>query len=280
MRRTSFRGILAVLAGAFCLPAGVFCVPAGLLCLSTIILAPPVDAAVTIPSHDGRSVHDLAGVLPAAEIPALERRHRELFEKTGVALVLITVPGLDGEPIEDFAVRVGTVWGAGRKGEDRGIVITFALEEKRVFIATGYGVEGFLPDGRVGALLDEHYVPPRRAGDFAGGLLAADTALVQACADHYGISIEGVARGAPPRRDAIPSWLLILVVIVAIVALPRLFRLWALAAGGGIIGGGRRGGYGGWSGGAGGFGGGFGGFGGGGFGGFGGGGFGGGGAGR
>ncbi len=268
MRRTSFRGIPAVLAGAFSLTAGVFCV-----------------AAVAIPPHDDRSVHDLAGVLPAAGIPAIEQRHRELFEKTGVALVLITVPALDGEPIEDYAVRVGTVWGAGRKGEDRGIVIVFALEEKRVFVATGYGVEGFLPDGRVGALLDEHYVPRRRDGDFAGALLATDTALLQASADHYGVSIEGVARGASPRRDAIPSWLLILLVLVAIVVLPRLFRLWAAAAGGGIIGGGRRGGYGGWSGGAGGFGGGgfggggFGG-GGGGFGGFGGGGFGGGGAGR
>ena len=86
-------------------------------------------------------------MLSAQTVPTLERFHRELFAKTGVAIVVITVPTLDGEPVSDFAVRVGEEWGVGRRGEDRGIVVALAVAERDIFIAAGYGVEGYLPDG-------------------------------------------------------------------------------------------------------------------------------------
>src|SRR6185369_2653387 len=80
-------------------------------------------ARLSLPPHGDRSVHDLAGVLDPASETTLERRHTELFQKTGVAILVITVPRLEDETLSDFAVRVGTEWGAGKKGEDRGIVV-------------------------------------------------------------------------------------------------------------------------------------------------------------
>ena len=210
----------------------------------------------------------------------MEGLHRALFEKTGVAIVILAVPRLDGEPIEDLAVRAGSGWGVGRKGEDRGIVVALAIEERRVFIATGYGVEGFLPDGRVGEILDRDVRPLLRAGDYSGGLLAASRALAAAAASEYGVTIEGLpVRGRSPRDLRGSVWLkiFILLFVLGLVGLRLWLKRGVIWGRGGTF---RGGGFGTGLGGGGFFGGGFGGGSSGGFGGFGGGGFGGGGAGR
>jgi uncharacterized protein len=238
----------------------------------------PAAAQVELPPSGGRSVHDMAGVISAEHLQVMERIHTELYQKTGVAIVVITVPGLDGEPIADLAVRAGTEWGVGKKGEDRGIVVALAIEERRFFIATGYGVEGFLPDGRVGGIRDQYAMPHLSRGDFSTGLLQASAALVAAAAAEYRVTIEGISARAPPGRGrgggGPPSpariffgLLMIAVMIYLAIRHPTLFMLLLLS------GMGRRGGYSGGGFRGGGFGGGSG------FGGFGGGGFGGGGAG-
>ena len=233
----------------------------------------PLQAQIELPSRAGRSVHDLAAVLSAVAVETMERFHRDLFDQTGVAVVVITVPGLEGEPIADFAVRVGTEWGAGRQGEDRGIVVALAMAERDIFVATGYGVEGYLPDGRVGAILDTA-TPALATGDFSTGLLQISAELVEASAREYGVAVDGTAAVPRPVRSATErgrgSGLLGLIGMLVMGYLffrhPSLFFLLMFS---GMARGGGRGGFGG-----GGFGGGSG------FGGFGGGGFGGGGAGR
>ena len=220
-------------------------------------------------------MHDTARVIEPSHATLMERLHRALFEKTGVAIVVVTVPRLGGEPIEDFAVRVGKQWGVGRKGEDRGIVVALAIEERRVFIATGYGVEGFLPDGKVGGILDGEVIPDLRRNHFSEAMLRASAALVREAAAEYNVSIEDLGQAPAPRASRTPTVLsrilpilLMVVVIYIMIRHPWLFFM--------MMGTGRRGGRGYRTGGFGG-----GGFGGGtGFGGFGGGGFGGGGAGR
>jgi uncharacterized protein len=253
---------------------------AALLAAGGIAAAAPAAARVELPPPGDQSVHDLAAVVRPGDAEAMEGLHRELFGKTGVAIVVLTVPRLDGEPIEELAVRAGSEWGVGRTGEDRGIVVALAIEERRVFIATGYGVEGFLPDGRVGAILDREVRPHLRAGDYSAGLLAASRALASAAAAEYGVALEGLPpRGRPTRRG--PDW-------IELVVLVFLFGWWGLfiwmrrlrGAARGWDAGFGGGGFGSGSGGGGFFGGGFGGGSSGGFGGFGGGGFGGGGAGR
>jgi uncharacterized protein len=243
-------------------------------------LAAPAAARVVLPPPGGRSVQDFARVVEPADAQLMERRHRELFDKTGVAIVVVTEPDLEGEPLEDFAVRAGAEWGVGKKGQDRGIVVAFVVEGPHIFVATGYGVEGFLPDGRVGAILDRWAVPALRQGRYSEALRETSATLAAACAAEYHVAIESLGdaagRALPgmggPQIQISPAaaLLALLVGIVLLVMLVRHPILFLLLFG-------RGGYYGGWRGG--GFGGGFGGSGGG-FGGFGGGGFGGGGAGR
>ena len=243
-------------------------------------------AQVKLPPREDRSVHDLAGVLNPQTVQTLEARHTQLFQKTGVALVVIIVPSLQDEPIGDFAVRVGKEWGAGRKGEDRGIVFALSTGDRRVFIATGYGVEGYLPDGKVGGILDDYVIPSLKQGDWSKGVDLGSAALCAETAREFHVELTGLPK-LPSRGSRVPgivgTLFLLLVFIILMILMSR-------GGGGGRRGGGispllwwllmsqqgRGGRRGGWGGGGGG--GGFGGSGG--FGGFGGGGFGGGGAGR
>lgn len=248
-----------------------------------LVLAAAFWAQTPLPPRGDKSVHDAADVLSIAEEAELERLNRELFEKTRVALVVLTVPQLRDETIEQLGLRAGTEWGAGTAADDRGIVLVFALKDRRIRIETGYGVEGFLPDGLAGQVIDAA-VPLLRDNRFGPGLVLINRTLVGIAAREFVVTIDGSAVPPRPARAAretgsLPTVLKVLIVLIIIVALMR-----AMAddgGRGGYRGSGRFGGpfMGGGFRGGGGFGGG--GFGGGsGFGGFGGGGFGGGGASR
>lgn len=258
-----------------------------MLLAALVAAATPALALTPLPPHDRRSVYDLAGVIRANDVAQMERWQRALFDATGVAIVVITVPRLEDETIDEFAVRAGQSWGVGRKGEDRGIVVVRVVQPRGIYVATGYGVEGYLPDGRVGALIDSEVAPHFAAGDVSGGLKQLSAALTSIAAEQYGLSIDGLqearvsghARGRGGGQIfGLLFGLFVLFIILSALRSPLLTALILSGMGG------RRRGPGGWGGGwgSGGFGGG--GFGGGGFsggfGGFGGGGFGGGGAGR
>lgn len=154
-------------------------------------------AQIRLPPPEDRSVHDLAGVIDPEAEETMERLHTDLFRQTGVAIAVVTVPTLEGEPIEEFGARVGTEWGVGRRDEDRGIVVSLAVEERGINISTGYGVEGFLPDGRVGAILDG-VVPALSEADYSTGLVQISAALVGAAADEYGVTVDGAIELMPP----------------------------------------------------------------------------------
>src|SRR2546425_12592 len=129
------------------------------LAVTFFAVAAAAAARLQLPPHGDRSVHDLAGVLSPGAIDVMERRHQELYQKTGVAIVVMTVKRLEDETLPDFAVRVGSEWGVGKKGQDRGIVVAVTTDEPHIFVATGYGVEGVLPDGGAGGILGQNVVP-------------------------------------------------------------------------------------------------------------------------
>jgi uncharacterized protein len=230
-------------------------------------------AGETFPKPAG-AVNDFAGVIPAQYAGPMENLAREVLEKTGTAIVVATVETIGDNDPNDYANRLYQAWGIGKKGEDKGILIFLAVKERRVRIETGYGVEGILPDGLAGEILDRHAIPWLKKGDFGQGLAEAMAAVSAVMAKAAGATLTGAQ---PPQRRqnrterglGIGQILLLILAVFFLLGtrqgramLPWLLLL--LMSGGG----GRRGGDG------------FGGFGGGGFGGFGGGMSGGGGAGR
>ncbi len=154
-------------------------------------------AATPLPERGDQSVYDTANIIDAASERAIELQNRELLDKTGVAIVILTVPALVDESIDALAVRVGQSWGVGQRGKDRGLVVALSLAERKIFVATGYGTEAYLPDGKIGRLLDEVAMPFLRLDRFAEGLLALDTALADASASEFGVTLSH--RASPPQ---------------------------------------------------------------------------------
>tara|TARA_R110002096_G_scaffold436100_2_gene667764 strand:+ start:16288 stop:17031 length:744 start_codon:yes stop_codon:yes gene_type:complete len=199
-----------------------------------------------------RWVLDYANVVTPAHKQTMERTHKALFDATGVAIVVVTVPALVDETISGLALRVGEKWGVGRKGEDRGVVIAFASQDKKIFVATGYGVEGYLPDGKVGRFIDSYAIPQLRSGDVSTGLLELSTALVSASAKEFNIAIGDLPPLREPAKEtprSIGDYLLLLLGAIAFIYIaikhPRLLIFMFMFMGRGGGGGGGGGGFGG-----------------------------------
>jgi len=219
-------------------------------------------------------VNDFAQVIDPNTATQLEDICRQIDEKAHAQIAVVTINSLDGSDIESYAVDLFKKWGVGSKATDRGVLILLAVKDHQYRIEVGYGLEPFLPDGKVGGFGREA-VPKLRANDYSGALLLMTSRVAQVIAQDAGIQLTGNQPPAPPenppsRGISLAGIVIFLVILIIVLLTPlRSVLFWILlsAMGGGSGGGG--GGYGG---------GGFGGGGGGGFGGFGGGSSGGGGA--
>jgi uncharacterized protein len=172
------------------------------LLLAAAVLFFPVPAAAgeTFPKPSG-AVNDFAGVIAAQYKAPMENLAREVLEKTGTAVVVATVETLGGSDENDYANRLYSAWGIGRKGEDKGVLIFLAVKERRVRIETGYGVEGILPDGLTGEILDRYAIPRFREGDYGKGLAETMAAVSAVVAKAAGATLTG-AQPQPQRRPA------------------------------------------------------------------------------
>jgi len=237
--------------------------------------SPALQAAAALPELT-QPVNDFAHVIDGDSAAQMDRVIRALDSTSGDAIVVATVPSLEGfASIDEYAVKLfdNHGRGIGRKGKDNGVLIVVAPSERRVRIEVGYDLEQWITDGYAGETIREFMAPRFRQNDFGGGLLAATTRIAGRIAQARGVSLQGVPQLAPIRRSTggtgVPLWVIILIFIVFVL----------LSRGGGGPGGRSRywggGGWSGWSsgvgpfgggwssGGGGGFGGGFGGFGGG-----------------
>lgn len=221
--------------------------------------------AASLPPRPQGAVADLAGVIAPEEEARMEELAGELWAKARAAVVVATLPDIGGENIDNYASRLYEAWGIGERGSDRGVLILLALAERRIRIEVGYGLEGLLPDGRVGQIIDEEALGALREGDYGRGLHQAQAACARIIAREAGVALSG--QHLPPQRDKpglsqvgfVAVFLLSLVVYVLILRYHRTRRsFWWGGPFGGFGGGLGGGGFGG-----GGFSGGFGGFGGG-----------------
>ncbi len=155
----------------------------------------------SIPAQPAEYVVDLAGVLDYSTRTSLNARLKELEAKTTVQVVVLTLNSLEGEPIEDFSHQTAVKWRIGQKGKDNGVLLTVAVKDHKYRIEVGYGLEGVLPDSLVGSLGREYLVPNFRKGDFAAGIMAAVSQIINKIAAGQGVEISG----AEPAKPARPS---------------------------------------------------------------------------
>jgi len=228
--------------------------------VAALLGASPAHSAFPAPRG---AVNDFAGVLSAGAQARMEGLAAEILQKTDTSVVVGVFKSLDEQDPDQFTNELFEAWGIGKKGEDKGVLIMLAIEERRVRIETGFGVEGVLPDGLVGSILDRYVVPLLKQDRFEDGLFNAMAAVGQVIAKDAGIELTGRMQATPQQRGAAgrrasPLSLLPLIIIFLILVSTRSGRrmlpfilLMALSGGrgGGGGGGGFSGGFGGFGGG-------------------------------
>lgn len=140
--------------------------------------------ALDVPPLTGRVV-DLAHVLPPEIASSLNRDLETHESKTSNQLAVLTLPSLEGEPLESFSHRVATTWKLGQKGTDNGVLLLIALRERKVRIEVGYGLEGTLTDLRSAHIIRQEIVPRLRSGDLPGGIAAGVQAILNTIEGTY-----------------------------------------------------------------------------------------------
>jgi uncharacterized protein len=128
---------------------------------------PPIPARPSPP----RLVNDFANLLSPNEKQQLEGDLTRYFDSTSTQIAVVTLADLGDYDIVDWAVEIGKKWGVGMKQKNNGVVIIVSLApRKKTFIATGYGVEGFLPDVICKRIVDQYINPKFKEGKFYEGL--------------------------------------------------------------------------------------------------------------
>ncbi len=145
--------------------AAAFLAAAFLLCSSPapaqqLVPVPPLVSPVT----------DVTGTLAPDQIAALEAKLRAFEQAKGSQVAVLIVPSTQPEEIEQYAIRVVDAWKLGRQNVDDGAMLVVALDDRKLRIEVGYGLEGALPDAIANRIIDEEIVPLFRRGDYYGGI--------------------------------------------------------------------------------------------------------------
>lgn len=134
---------------------------------------PPLSAHVT----------DRTGTLDARQIQTLEAELTALEQSKGSQVAVLLVPTTAPEDIAAYGIRVAEAWKLGRKGTDDGVIVIVAVQDRRVRIEVGRGLEGAIPDAAAARVIREYIAPRFRANDYFGGLHDAIGALASLIRD-------------------------------------------------------------------------------------------------
>lgn len=157
-----------------------------------VVLFPFLALAAELPALTGRIV-DNAGLLDSTTKAALTRKLEDFEKKSSDQIVIATVPDLGGDDIESYANRLFRAWGLGQAGENNGILLLVARDDRKMRIEVGYGLEGTLTDLHSKLIIENTMVPAFRAGNYSGGVAKAVDDVIMVL-EGNGVELEARAR--------------------------------------------------------------------------------------
>ncbi len=149
--------------------------------LFLLLLLPFIVAAKEVPPapNPPRLVSDFAGILSSGEVQMLEQKLTAYDDSTSTQIAVVIEQTLDGDDVFDYSLRLATAWGIGREGKNNGILIYVAIADRKLWIQTGYGTEGFLPDALAKRIIERIITPNFRQQNYYVGLNMATDAIIQ-----------------------------------------------------------------------------------------------------
>lgn len=115
-------------------------------------------------------VSDFAQILSYEDEEKINNLSRIIESNSKNQIAIVTIESLGFYPIEEFSYKLLESWGIGRKDSNNGILILLALNEKKVRIEVGYGLESLITDGKAALIIQNQGIPYFRQGNYAAGL--------------------------------------------------------------------------------------------------------------
>ena len=155
-------------------------------------------------------VNDFAGFLSANEVQALEQKLVAFDDSTSTQISIVTISDIGAYDISDYAFQLGEKWGIGRKQKNNGVLILAAKAQRKVFIATGYGIEDVLPDAICKRIVEQIIIPNFKSGNFYKGFDNATNEIIARTTGKFDAEPEA-------NKEGIPLWVIILILIIIII---------------------------------------------------------------
>jgi uncharacterized protein len=180
-----------------------------------LLLLPQMTFALDAPPLKGR-VNDYARMLSPEATARLEQKLAGFERETSNQVAVLTVPSLDGDNIDQFAIRVAEQWKIGQQGKDNGVLMVIAQAERKVRIEVGMGLQGVLPDITASKIIREVMRPYLKDGRFDQGISAGTDAIMAATRGEFKATPQEAAR-RPHKRNPSFFTLLGITIVAAII---------------------------------------------------------------
>lgn len=167
-----------------------------------------------LPSKPTRYVSDRAFVLDEATVAALDTRLADFERETSNQVVVAIFASLPvGAELAQYSTQVFRAWDVGQAEKDNGVVLFIYKNDRKLFIATGRGMEGALPDVTCKSIIENEIVPKFKAEDFAGGVSAGVESILAATKGEYKGTGKTVGEGEGSQSEGFPWWFIIFFVV-------------------------------------------------------------------
>ncbi|WP_276368144.1 TPM domain-containing protein [Chryseolinea sp. H1M3-3] len=182
-----------------------------------LLFARIVYSQPAIPDHGGYWVHDEADILSVQRTSRLERILQAERDSTSNQIAILIIPSLDGNALEEYSLRVAEAWKLGKSDKDNGVLLLISVNDRKMRIETGYGLEGALTDAIASRIIRNEIAPRFRNGDYEGGVEAGVMAIIQAIRGEY-VNEEPVVKKRNSKKS---PWLTIIIIIIIIIITSR-----------------------------------------------------------
>jgi uncharacterized protein len=189
-----------------------------ILLLITLMLLPLQLLALDAPPLTGR-VNDQAKMLSPDTQQRLEQKLAAFERETSNQVVVLTVPSLQGDDIDQFAIRVAESWKIGQTGRDNGVLLILAQAERKVRIEVGMGLQGVLPDITASRIIRETMRPYLKSGNFDQGIAVGVDAIIAATKGEFKGDVQPHKKQSAKRSPSISTIFLAVAVTAAVVGL-------------------------------------------------------------
>jgi uncharacterized protein len=201
-----------------------------LIVLLLLLFIPCLGRALDVPALHGH-VNDYAGMLSPETAQKIEAELAGFEKGDSTQVVVLTIPTLEGENLEDYSIKVAEAWKIGQKGKDNGVILLVAKQERKIRIEVGRGLEGKLTDLMSGRIIRNDIAPYFRTGDFNGGIENGVSAIIAVVKGEYKATPRDLRQGIRSAHPIVTFLIFFLVACIFLGAISRILGGLAGAAG-------------------------------------------------